>query len=114
MDGSYSYLFAFVIPYIAYEFISHIPLLRTGLGFIGGHATNIFLTHTFIYYYFYTDFIYSFHDSWLILLVLLGLSLGVSILIELFKKVSGYNRLIDRILTVQKGIFQSYEKREKA
>lgn len=91
-------LFVFVIPYMVYEFIASVPGLRFCLEFLGKHATNIFLTHTFLYLYFYSDFIYSFRDSWKIMSVLLGLSLTLSILIELFKKYTGYNKLAERLV----------------
>ena len=94
----FSSMLVFVIPYMVYEFIASIPGINFCLEFLGRHATNIFLTHTFIYYYFYSDFIYSFRDSWKILSVLSGLSLALSILLELLKKYSGYNRLTAKIL----------------
>lgn len=91
-------LFIFVIPYMVYEFIAHVPGLRSCLEFLGKHAANIFLTHTFLYLYFCSDIIYSFRDSWKIMSALLGLSLALSILIELFKKYTGYNKLTERLL----------------
>lgn len=91
-------LFVFVIPYMVYEFIAPVPGLRSCLEFLGKHATNIFLTHTFLYLYFCSDFIYSFRDSWKIMSVLLGLSLALSVLLELFKKYTGYNRLTEKLL----------------
>lgn len=100
VDLTYSYIFAFLIPLLVFEFIYYIPILNTVLKYIGKHATNIFLTHTFIYYYFYTDFIYSFKKDWLILLVLIVICLLVSIDIELLKKVSGYNLLIHKIQSI--------------
>jgi hypothetical protein len=96
-NATFSYTLAAVIPYIAYEYVSKIPVVRTMFKFLGRYATNIFLTHTFIYYYFYTDFIYSFHYAPLILLVMLLLSLLVSIVIELIEKLIGYNRLVEKI-----------------
>ena len=84
----FSYLLVFVIPYMVYEFIAWIPGLNFLLEFLGRHATNIFLVHTFIYYYFYPDFIYSFRETWKILPVLLGICLIISILTELIKKYS--------------------------
>lgn len=99
----FSYLLVFVIPYMVYEFIAFIPGLNFCLEFLGKHATNIFLIHTFIYYYFYPDFIYSFQNTWKILPILLGISLGVSIVIDLIKKYSGYNKLTEKLLrSVQK------------
>lgn len=100
-------LFIFVIPYMVYEFVSPVPGLRFCLEFLGKHAANIFLIHTFLYLYFYSDFIYSFRDSWKIMSVLLGLSLALSILIELIKKYTGYNKLTEKLLqfcTMQKQI----------
>ncbi len=94
----FSYLLVFVIPYMAYEFIACIPGLNFCLEFLGKHAANIFLVHTFIYYYFYPDFIYSFQDSWKILAVLLTVSLAVSIIVESFKKYTGYSQLTEKLL----------------
>ena len=94
---TYSYIFAFLIPLLVFELIYYIPILNNTLKFIGKHATNIFLTHTFIYFYFYTDFIFSFTKDWLILLVLTVICLLVSICIEILKKASGYNLLIQKI-----------------
>lgn len=94
----FSYTLAFCIPYIAYSLIAYIPVLRECLWFIGKNATNIFLIHTFIYYYFYKDFVYSFHNSWSILLVLLALCLGVSVIIECIKKGLHYDQISNRML----------------
>lgn len=96
----FSYLLVFAIPYMVYEFIAPIPVLNFCLEFLGKYATDIFLIHTFIYYYFYPEFIYSFHKSWKILPVLLGICLVVSILIELFKKCTGYNKLTEKLLHI--------------
>ena len=101
---AFCYIFAFVIPYLVYEYISYIPILRSMLKYLGKHATNIFLIHTFIYYYFYPDFIYSFHSTWYILPVLTLVSLGVSIVIELIKKFSGYNKLTNKLLNYVESI----------
>lgn len=94
----FSYTLVFIIPYMVYDFISYIPIVSHCLKFLGKHSMNIFLTHTFIYMYFHADFIYSFHDSWTILSVLLGLSLLVSIVIESIKKLTGYNKLVAKLI----------------
>lgn len=96
----FSFTLAAVIPYVAFQFVSRIPGINICLKYLGKHATNIFLVHTFIYRYYYTDFIYSFHYAPYILLVLLGTSLCVSIVIELLKKITGYNWLSARIVEV--------------
>ncbi|MDO5135740.1 MAG: acyltransferase family protein [Eubacteriales bacterium] len=64
-----------------------IPL--RGLAFLGKHSMNIFLTHTLIFEYYFTDFIYSFRNWFLITLALLGSSLLLSIGIEALKKIPG-------------------------
>lgn len=99
----YSYIFAFLIPLIVLEFVAYIPIIKGILRFIGKHSKNIFLTHTFVYYYFYTEQIYSFKKDWLILLIMLIVCIGVSILLDLLKKISGYTKLIDNIVV---GIIQ--------
>lgn len=96
----FSYPFVFVIPYMVYEFIAAVPVLNFCLEFLGKYATDIFLLHTFIYYYFYPEYIYSFQESWKILPVLLGICLIISIFIELFKKYTGYNKLTEKLLHI--------------
>lgn len=84
----------FVVLY-CYEFIIPIKYIRNILIFLGKHSINIFLTHTFIRYYYFKDFTYSFKYSILIVLVLLEISLIVSILIELLKKCIKYNQFVE-------------------
>ena len=96
----FTYTLAFIIPYMVYDVISYIPVISHCLKFLGKHSMNIFLTHTFIYLYFHPDFIYSFRNSWTILSVLLGLSLLVSIVIEIFKKITGYNKLVSKLIAL--------------
>ena len=79
------------------EFINRWPLIRNILAFIGKYATDMFLIHNFIRIVWYYDFTYSFKYWWLIVLVLLATSLGVSILIEAVKKLTGYEKLTERI-----------------
>lgn len=57
------------------------------LCFLGRHSMNIFYMHTFIYYYWYHDFIYSVQYAVLITPWLVLVSLMISFIIEMFKKV---------------------------
>ena len=93
VHGAYCYIVIPVIPYLAYEYLSYIPVARFWLKYIGKHSMNIFLTHTFIYFYYYPDFIYSFRSTWYVLPVFAAVSLALSIMIEVIKKIIGYNRL---------------------
>lgn len=88
------WMLIFFLPILVQEYISYIPVLSHILKFIGTHSMNIFLIHTFIYYYFYTDRIYALYDSWKIYLALLGLSILVSLAIECLKKLLRYDKLI--------------------
>ena len=68
------------------RYVVRIPVIQQLLCFFGKHSLNIFLIHTFIRFNFFTDFIYSFRYFWLITLVLFGISLGISIVLEWIKK----------------------------
>lgn len=95
---TYIYAFAFFIPMLVFDLISSIPFISHLLKFLGKHSTNIFLTHTFIYYYFYTEYIYSLKYDWLILIVMLSLCSIVSMVMEFAKKLCGYNKLTNNMV----------------
>ena len=67
---------------------------RKILEFIGIHSFNIFLFHTFIYYYYFPNFIYGFKNPLLIFAVLLGICLVVSVGIEKLKEKIGFNKIL--------------------
>lgn len=87
-------LFALLIVAVGYEYIFPVRLLGLSFVFIGKHSYNIFLFHTFIYYYYLSDFTYSFKYPVFIFLFLLISCLIVSVFIEKLKTISGINRLI--------------------
>jgi membrane-bound acyltransferase YfiQ involved in biofilm formation len=96
LDG----LFGTVIIILVFELTQQFAILESGLAFLGTHLFNIFLFHTFIFYFFFPDFIYSFKNPVLIFLVLLVLCLGISCILELTKKLVGLEKIqraIDRI-----------------
>ncbi len=86
-----------LIAFISMMYLSRIPVLARALQYIGKHSGNIFLVHTFIYMYFYEEFIYSFRWAGAIWGVLLLCSLAVSILLELLKKLLRYDVLVMKI-----------------
>ena len=67
--------------------IGRIPVLNTVLAFLGKHSMNMFLTHSFIFYYWFRNFTYSFRHPALIMAVLVAETLAVSVVVELLKKV---------------------------
>lgn len=72
--------------------------LRDIAGFIGKYSMNMFLSHTFVFAYYFKKFTYSFGNAWLILFILVIVTLAFSVLIEFLKKISGFNRLIDKVI----------------
>ncbi len=78
-------------------FINVVPIVSHILKFLGQYSMGIFMVHTFIFLYYHKDFVYSFKWGWQILLVVLGISLIVSIALELIKKLTGYNKLTEAV-----------------
>lgn len=81
--------------FISVKYVIRIPLVRTVLLFLGKHSMNIFLIHTFFRVYYTSDFIYGLKNAYLIVVVLLGISIICSVVVEYLKKLTGYNRFID-------------------
>ncbi len=86
-----------VFIYFFKEYIIRIPIVKQILAFLGKHAMNILLIHTFFRKTFFADFIYSFKSFWIIALVLFAISLAISIVIELFKKLIRFDKIIKMI-----------------
>lgn len=66
------------------------------LEFLGRYSMNIFLIHTLIYHYYFTGFVYSFHNWFVITIVLLASSLLISILCEKVKTILRFECLIKK------------------
>ncbi|MCI8991539.1 MAG: hypothetical protein HFG80_02245 [Eubacterium sp.] len=81
-----------------------IPFSEKIMGFIGKHSMNMFLIHTIIFEYYFTEFIYSPKYWVLVLLLLSGTSLLGSVAIESLKKALCYPKVINFfILCIEKG-----------
>lgn len=83
-----------VIACISMILFKHIPILNTILKQLGKYSTFIFLSHTFIYYYFYEDFIYSFSEAYKIFFVLLILSYLLAVLLTVLKRITRYDNMV--------------------
>lgn len=68
------------------------------LTYLGKHSMNMYLVHTFIFLYYFGDFIYQFKYPILIVLALLITSLAVSIAIEQLKKCISFYKFLDYLL----------------
>jgi len=100
-----------VIIIFCYEFLLDTIAIRKVLYFFGKHSMNIFLTHTFIRGIYLNDFIYSFGKWWEIPIVLFTLSLLLSVIIELFKKLIRFDRITTQMLSLtSKAIDRAYSK----
>ena len=68
--------------------------------YVGKHSMNMFLTHTFIFGYFFHDFIYGFKFPILIFLALFATSLLLSIGIEFVKTRIGFYKLQGKVVGI--------------
>lgn len=70
------------------------------LQFIGKHSMNMYLTHTFVFCYFFHDFIYGLEYPILMFLALFGISMLISVIVELVKNKLGFYQLQGRIVSL--------------
>lgn len=103
LDYSVSYIRDGLIPMFVviycYTVLSPVPGLRNVLQFLGKHSMNMFLSHTILRAYFLKDFLYGLKYSLLTFFALLALSLILSVLIDLLKKFTGYDKLCAKIMS---------------
>ncbi|MBQ8296821.1 MAG: acyltransferase [Ruminococcus sp.] len=92
MGDSLDLVYSFMFVAFLSVFLDGIKPLKTGLGFIGVHSTNIWLIHSFYCYNFLevTKIVYSTSSVWIDLLILLAMSLVSSIILEFVFKKLGY------------------------
>lgn len=91
-------LFAFSIIIFSYFLLSAIPYLNKLLELLGRHSANIFMFHTFIYSYYFSQFTYSLSYSLLIYIVLVTVCLLISVVIEFIKDKIKYKYLFKKLL----------------
>jgi membrane-bound acyltransferase YfiQ involved in biofilm formation len=99
-DTKIDWLFGGLIILFIFELTSLFRLLEKVLGFLGKHLFNIFLFHTFIYYYYWSEFIYSFQNPLLIFFALLSICIVISLTIEQLKRRVYFNALIGKAGTL--------------
>ena len=72
--------------------------IHSSLAFIGKHSYNIFLFHTFIYYYYFPEYIYWSKNPLIIYATLLMTCLLISIGIEKMKDLFCIKNLQNRLV----------------
>lgn len=98
LDITDAFLAALII-YISFElFGERGRVVKTVAAFCGKYSMNMFLAHTFFRGYYFKDFYYSFGNAWLIILVLTITTLLFYVCVEMFKKYSGYNKIVEKLV----------------
>lgn len=92
-----------VIVYLNW-FVNDLPLLGSALQFFGKYSTTIFLTHTFIRYYWLRSVSYHFTCAWLNFVTLTVLSTAAAMVIDGLLKLIRYQRFADRLTKKISGI----------
>jgi hypothetical protein len=90
----------FIASFLSFAVVSICRLCKTRMSvmaYLGKHSMNMYLTHTFIFGYFFRDFIYSFKYPILIFIALLLSSLLLSIVIEFFKRKIRFYKLQQKV-----------------
>ena len=86
---------SFIVLILIMEYrLLYIPkIIKDIFSFLGKHSMNIFLFHTFIFLYWFKDFIYYTRNPIIIFVSLLIPCLIISIAIEKLKAVIGFNKM---------------------
>ncbi|MBP5412861.1 MAG: acyltransferase [Bacteroidales bacterium] len=82
-------LLALVFSLIVIILIRDLPIVNVVFSFLGRHSANVYMVHTFLFFYWFPQFIYAPKYAILIFLLLLSCSIGVSMILELIKEKSG-------------------------
>ncbi len=98
LDITDAFLAALII-YISFEiFGERGRVVKMAAAVCGKYSMNMFLAHTFFRGYYFKDFYYSFGNAWLNILVLTITTLMFSVCVEMLKKYSGYNKMVDKLV----------------
>lgn len=82
---------------VAYKTMPILSVIEKGLAFCGRHSMNIFLFHTFIYYYWFREFIYATRNPLLIFVTLFAICLILSVIIEKLKRFIRFDKFVSKI-----------------
>ena len=82
-----------MIGIILYKHININRFIQSILEFIGKHSMNIFLFHTFIYYYYFESLIFYSNNPIFIYGTLLFICLFISVILEIIKEQIGFYKI---------------------
>ena len=81
------------VIYWAYEFLTDLPLVNPFLEFLGKRSADIFYCHTFVRAMWLKDVTYSFGHAFLIWLFLLAVSILISFILDVLRKLFHYRQI---------------------
>lgn len=91
-------LLAFVISMLVIMLIRNLPIVNVVFSFLGKHSANMYMVHTFLFSYWFPQFIYAPKYAILIFLLLLLCSLAISLALEFIKTKAGIYKLSDYVV----------------
>ncbi|MCR5636629.1 MAG: acyltransferase [Clostridiales bacterium] len=97
INAGFDTLFAFAVIIGCYFLLSKMMFINVLLEHLGKYSGAIFMFHTFIYSYYFKNFIYSFKYAPLIFLIMVLLCYVIAVGLEWLKKLTRYDKLINRI-----------------
>ncbi len=94
------FLLSLFISIFSFSLLSRIPIINKMLEELGKYSGQIFMFHTFIYSYYFKDFIYWFKYSLIIYIVMVIVCYLIARLLSWLMKVTRYNKLINKIISL--------------
>ncbi len=95
----------FITAFTAFAIVTAARLTKYNfpiLSFLGRHSMNMYMLHTFVFGYFFEEFIYSFKYPLLIFMVLFVITLTLSIIIEFAKTKCQFYALQNKVINLVK------------
>ena len=71
---------------ILYQYVNCPKWIKMVMAFLGKHSMNIFLFHTFIFFFWFHYFVYASRNPIIIILTLLAICIPISLVLEWIKK----------------------------
>lgn len=88
-----------IVIIVTYKVLNSNGLFYKICCFIGKYSMNIFLFHTFIYYYYFSNIIYCSSNPVFIFFILLGVSLFIALIIEKIKQFLCFDEMSQKIIS---------------
>lgn len=87
----------FIVIIFCVEYLFKVPVISGVLRYLGKHSLNLWLIHTFARDWL-PEVVYGVKIVWLVPLMMIALSIPACYVIDALKKVTGYDRLVQKVL----------------